>query len=98
MNVEKITLNNLRTEIDNIDATIISNLAKRNKLIKHINNLDISTEEIKSPVRFSSIISSAREQAISKYLSPNLVTEIFTLIIEGMIQNNVADKRNAKCY
>ena len=42
------------------------------------------------------MISHVREQAISLDLSPNLINDLYVRMIDGMVESEIAEFRNAK--
>jgi isochorismate pyruvate lyase len=97
MKIEKCTtLNEARENIDSVDKEIVALIAKRNDYIKQIAHFKTSVEEVKAEERISDVISHVREQAISLDLSPNLINDIYVRMIDGMVENEIAEFRNAK--
>ncbi len=92
------TLDEAREEIDKVDEQIIALIAKRNNYIKQIAHFKTSIEEVKAEDRISTVISRAREQAISLGLSPNLINDLYVRMIDGMVESEVAEFQNAKTY
>lgn len=92
------TLDEAREEIDKVDEKIIALIAKRNNYIKQIAHFKTSIEEVKAEDRISSVISRAREQAISLGLSPNLINDLYVRMIDAMVESEVAEFQNAKTY
>jgi len=97
MELEKCTtLEEARDNIDSLDKEIVTLIAKRNDYIKEIAHFKASVDEVKAEERISAVISHVREQAISLDLSPNLITDIYVRMIDGMVENEIAEFRNAK--
>lgn len=92
------TLDEAREEIDKVDEQIIALIARRNDYIKQIAHFKTSIDEVKAEDRISSVISRAREQAISLGLSPNLINDLYVRMIDAMVESEVAEFQNAKTY
>ncbi len=97
MEIEKCsTLDEAREKIDSVDKEIVALIAKRNDYIKQIAHFKTSVDEVKAEERISDVISHVREQAISLDLSPNLINELYVRMIDGMVESEIAEFRNAK--
>ncbi|SFV59768.1 Isochorismate pyruvate-lyase [hydrothermal vent metagenome] len=99
MDIKKCTtLEEAREKIDLVDKDIIDLIAKRNNYIKEIAHFKNSIDEVKAEDRINSVISNAREQAISLGLSPNLINDLYVRMIDAMVESEVAEYKNAKTY
>lgn len=90
------TLKVARDEIDILDMQIVELIAKRNEYIKQIAHFKNSIEDIKAEDRIADVISKVRAKAISLDLSPNLINDLFVRMIDGMIESEIAEFKNAK--
>jgi len=90
------TLNEARDAIDNVDEEIVKLIAVRNDYIKQIAHFKTSIDEVKAEGRISDVISKVRAQAISLDLSPNLINDLYVRMIDGMVESEIAELRNAK--
>ena len=90
------TLDEARAKIDIVDEEIVALIAKRNNYIKEIAHFKTSIEEVKAEDRISDVISKVRTQAISLDLSPNLINDLYVRMIDGMVESEIAEFRNAK--
>ena len=90
------TLDEARTEIDTVDQEIVKLIALRNNYIKQIAYFKTSIEEVKAEERISDVISKVRAQAIELDLSPNLINDLYVRMIDGMVESEIAEFRNAK--
>jgi isochorismate pyruvate lyase len=90
------TLDEARSEIDKVDEDIVKLIAKRNNYIKQIAHFKTSIEEVKAEDRIDDVISKVRAQAISLDLSPNLINDLYVRMIDGMVESEIAEFRNAK--
>ena len=90
------TLDEARTEIDKVDDEIVKLIAKRNDYIKQIAHFKTSIDEVKAEDRIADVISRVRQQAIELDLSPNLINDLYVRMIDGMVESEIAEFRNAK--
>jgi isochorismate pyruvate lyase len=90
------TLDEAREAIDNVDEEIVKLIAIRNDYIKQIAHFKTSIDEVKAEDRIATVISNVREQAISLDLSPNLINDLYVRMIDGMVESEIAEYRNAK--
>ena len=90
------TLDEARIEIDAVDKEIVELIAKRNEYIKQIAHFKTSIEEVKAEDRISDVISAVRQQAIELDLSPNLINDLYVRMIDGMVESEISEFRNAK--
>ena len=90
------TLEEARTQIDGVDEEIVKLIAMRNNYIKQIAHFKTTIEEVKAEDRIDEVISNVRQQAISLDLSPNLINDLYVRMIDGMVESEIAEFRNAK--
>jgi isochorismate pyruvate lyase len=90
------TLEEARLEIDTVDEEIVKLIAKRNDYIKQIAHFKTSIDEVKAEDRIADVISKVRTQAIELDLSPNLINDLYIRMIDGMVESEIAEFRNAK--
>ncbi|HFD13909.1 MAG TPA: chorismate mutase [Epsilonproteobacteria bacterium] len=90
------TLDEARIEIDAVDKEIVELIAKRNEYIKQIAHFKTSIEEVKAEDRIGDVISKVRQQAIELDLSPNLINDLYIRMIDGMVESEISEFRNAK--
>ena len=90
------TLEEARIEIDSVDEEIVKLIAIRNDYIKQIAHFKTTIDEVKAEDRIDEVISKVRQQAISLDLSPNLINDLYVRMIDGMVESEIAEFRNAK--
>lgn len=90
------TLQDARQAIDNVDEEIVKLIAMRNDYIKQIAHFKTSVDEVKAEDRITDVISKVRQQAIELDLSPNLINDLYMRMIDGMVESEIAEFRNAK--
>jgi len=92
------TLEEAREAIDSVDMEIVALIAKRNDYIKQIAHFKTSVDEVKAQERIDSVIANVREKAISLGLSPNLINDLYVRMIDEMVENEIAEFKNAKRF
>jgi len=92
------TLEEAREAIDSVDMEIVALIAKRNDYIKEIAHFKTSVDEVKAQDRIDSVIANVREKAISLGLSPNLINDLYIRMIDEMVENEIAEFKNAKRF
>lgn len=89
-------LDEVRREIDVLDAGIVELIAKRNAYIHQAAKFKVSIEEVKDKTRIADIISRVREYALMHSLNPNMMQSIYELMINEMVESEISEFRNAK--
>ncbi len=88
------SLQDVRTEIDRIDNKIIEFIAKRANYIHQAVAFKNSIDEIKAKDRIEEVLQRVRHKALSLNLSPNLVTKLYKIMIEDMVELEITEFRN----
>lgn len=92
------TLEEARAEIDNVDSAIVELIAKRNGYIKQIAHFKNTLQEVKADERIAQVIDNVRTQAISLELSPNLINDLYLLMIDEMVESEISELKNAQRF
>ena len=92
------TLEEVRTEVDLIDTKLVDLISERSHLIRQAANFKESVEEVKAEDRIEFILQRARHHAIEKGISPNLISELFTIMIDEMVETEIAELRNKNSF
>ena len=95
---ECTTLQEVRTEIDALDDKIVALIGARNAYIKQAAQFKNSVDEVKAPERISEIMSKVRHKALTLGMSPNLLEEIYTIMINEMVESEIAEFRNSSVF
>ncbi len=88
------SLDEVREEIDKLDDEIVELLAKRNAYIHQAVNFKQSVEEVKDEKRVQEVIQRVRQKAIELEMSPNMITELYTTLIDAMVEAEIAEFRD----
>jgi isochorismate pyruvate lyase len=88
------SLEEVRAEVDKVDAMILELIATRKDYIKQAAKFKHSVEEIKTDERIDEVLSNARHNALSLGVSPDLVTTIYKAMIDDMVEAEIAQFRD----
>lgn len=92
------TLDELRKEIDKVDDKIVALIGERNDYIKQASKFKKSVDEIKEKSRIDEVIARVRHQAVMLGVSPNTIAEIYTRMIDEMVETEIAEFRNSGTF
>ena len=90
------SLEEVRAEVDAIDEIIIAQIAKRNAYIKQAAKFKNSVDEVKAPERVEAVIQNVRQKALAYDMNPNMMEDIYRLMINEMVETEIAELQNAK--
>ncbi len=92
------TLDEVRTEIDKLDDQIVELIGARNSFIKQAAKFKDTVDEVKNPERIGEIIAKVRHKALELGMSANLLEEIYTIMIDEMVESEIAEFRNSSVF
>ncbi len=92
------SLGEVRHDIDILDTKLVDLIAERSQLIRQVAKFKNSVEEVKADDRIEFILQKARQQAIELGLSPNLISELFTIMINEMVETEISEFRNKQAF
>ena len=92
------SLEELRTEIDKVDDQIVDLIAERNRYIRQASKFKQSVDEIKADERIDAVINRVRHRALTAGLSPNMITDIYRMMIDEMVEAEIAEFRNTNTF
>jgi len=92
------TLDEVRTEIDKLDDQIVELIGARNSYIKQAAKFKDTVDEVKNPERIGEIIAKVRHKALELGMSANLLEEIYTIMIDEMVESEIAEFRNSSVF
>jgi isochorismate pyruvate lyase len=90
------TIEEVRHEIDRIDAEIIGLVGKRRDFIQAIVKYKNNTEEVYATDRYNAVIEERRKMAIMHGLSPDIIEKIYRLLMDYFIEEQLDLLRNNK--
>ncbi len=95
---ECASLQEVRSEIDKVDEEIMKLIAKRKEYVKQAAKFKHSIEEVKADDRVDYVIDRARHMALTLGVSPNMAAEIYKIMIDDMVESELAEYQNAKNF
>ncbi|WP_405486685.1 chorismate mutase [Nocardia sp. NBC_00511] len=81
-----MSLEDVRREIDGIDAQIIELLGARQQLVMRAATFKRNPEEVRAPDRRIRMMAGLRELAVQHGVDPTLVERVYTTLIDGFIE------------
>ena len=97
MEVKNCTsLEEVRHNIDQLDDQIVELIAARNGYVKQAANFKHSVEEIKANERMEAVMDRVRNRAMEFGVSPNLLTTLYKIMIDAMVEAEISEFQNAK--
>jgi isochorismate pyruvate lyase len=91
---ECTSLNEVREEIDKLDDQIVELIGARNAYIHQAAKFKDSVDEVKAPDRIDDVMQKVRHKALKLGMSPNMLTDIYTIMINEMVEAEIAEFRN----
>jgi len=92
------SLKEVREEIDLIDTQLVDLISERSHLVRQAVAFKNSVEEIKAADRLEYILQKSRHQAISLGINPNMISELFKIMIDEMVEMEISEFRNADVF
>ncbi|MGD9717725.1 MAG: chorismate mutase [Sulfurimonadaceae bacterium] len=89
------SLKEVRDQIDIIDDKLVELISQRSHLVRQAASFKNSIEEVKAEDRIDFIMQKVRKKAIELDVSPNLISELFTRMIDEMVETEISEFRNA---
>jgi len=90
------SLEDVRRHIDGLDDQIVELIAKRNAYVKQAAQFKHSIDEIKGKDRMEAVMDRVRMRAMEFGVSPNLLTTLYKIMIDEMVEAEISEFRNAK--
>ena len=88
------SLEEVRHEIDKIDDDLVTLIAKRSHYIHQAAAFKNSVDEVKAEDRVEFIKQKVRAKAIELDVSPNMISELFTKMIDEMVEDEISQFRD----
>ncbi|MDB2562740.1 chorismate mutase [Sulfurimonas sp.] len=92
------SLEEVRTKIDELDDRLVELISQRSHYIKQAAVFKNSVDEIKADERIEFIKQKVRHKAIQMEVSPNMISELFTIMIDEMVETEIAEFRNKDTF
>ncbi|MDD3476888.1 MAG: chorismate mutase [Sulfurimonas sp.] len=88
----------IRSEIDKIDDLIVELISKRSHLVRQAASFKNSIEEVKADDRVDYILQKVRHSAIKADVSPNMISDLFKIMINEMVETEISEFRNTQTF
>ena len=92
------TLEEVRSEIDELDTKLVDLISDRSHLIRQAASFKNSVDEVKAEDRIEFIKQRVRHHAIEEGINPNMISELFTIMIDEMVETEISEFRNADVF
>ena len=88
------SLEEVRNAIEELDTKLVDLISERSHLIRQAAAFKQSVEEVKAEDRIDFILQRVRHHAIKKGVSPNMISDLFVIMIDEMVETEIAEFRN----
>lgn len=92
------SLEEVRAKVDELDDKLVELISERSHYIKQAATFKNSIDEIKADDRIEFIKQKVRHKAIQLEVSPNMISELFTIMIDEMVETEIAEFRNKNAF
>jgi isochorismate pyruvate lyase len=92
------SLQEVRDEIDILDAKLVELISQRSHLIRQAAAFKNSVDEVKAEDRIDFILQRVRNLAIEKGINPNMISDLFAIMIDEMVETEISEFRNADSF
>jgi len=92
------SLQEVRSEIDIIDDKLVELIAQRSHLVAKASLFRNNAEELKANDRVDFVVQKVRQKAIELDISPNMVANLFTIMVNDMIEREISEFRNTETF
>ncbi len=92
------SLEEVREEIDKIDESIVKLISQRSHLVRQAASFKNSIEEVKDDERIEFILQKVRHLAIQADVSPNMISDLFKIMINEMVETEISEFRNTQSF
>ncbi len=89
------SLQEVRDEVDNIDTKLVELISQRSHLIRQAAGFKESVDEVKADDRIDDIMQRVRKKAIELNVNPNMISDLFKIMIDEMVETEISELRNA---
>ena len=92
------SLEEVRAKVDELDDKLVELISERSHYIKQAATFKNSIDEIKADDRIEFIKQKVRHKAIQLEVSPSMISELFTIMIDEMVETEIAEFRNKDAF
>jgi isochorismate pyruvate lyase len=86
-----MSLDEVREQIDRIDAEIVRLIARRSEQVARAGSLKVSRSDIPAPDRVEAVIRKVRDAAELEGVDPDLVEKVYRTMISEFIQQEIRE-------
>lgn len=95
---EQDTLTSIQEEIDILDDKIVELISQRSHLVAKASSCKNPVEEIRAQGRVEFVTQKVRKKAIELGISPNMVADLFTIMVNEMVEDEISEFRNTDTF
>jgi isochorismate pyruvate lyase len=88
---DPMSLEEIRTAIDALDADLVRLLARRESLVRQAAPLKQNSQAVRAPDRVAQVIGRAREHAAAAGANPDVVERIYRAMVQAFIDLELAE-------
>jgi len=88
------SLQEVRDEIDLVDDKLVELISQRSRFIRQAAAFKNSVDEVKAENRIDEIMQRVRKKGIEHNINPNMLSELFTIMINEMVETEISEFRN----
>lgn len=92
------SLEEVRSEVDSLDEKIVELISERSHYIRQAAAFKNSVAEVKAEDRIEYIMQRLRHKAIELEVSPNMITDLYKIMIDEMVETEIAELRNKDVF
>ena len=92
------SLEEVRVEIDKLDDNLVELISQRSHLIRQAASFKNSVDEVKADDRIEFIMQKVRHKAIELDVSANMISELFIIMINEMVETEISEFRNTQTF
>jgi len=89
------SLQEVRDEIDKVDDNLVELISQRSYLIRQAAAFKNSVDEVKAEDRIDAIMQRVRKKGIELSINPNMLSDLFKIMIDEMVETEISEFRNA---
>ena len=89
------SLQEVRDEIDKVDDSLVELISQRSHLIRQAAAFKNSVDEVKAHDRIDDIMQRVRKKGIELNINPNMLSDLFKIMIDEMVETEISEFRNA---
>jgi len=92
------SLQEVRNEIDLVDDKLVELISQRSHFIRQAAGFKNSVDEVKAEDRINEIMQRVRKKGIESNINPNMLSELFTIMINEMVETEISEFRNSGAF